>query len=138
MAAKFLMDCGIVAIDFSAPLFLEKCQTHPSCKGFFASRPAIFRTYRVCAAPDEERATRRSPLDFPLEWERPPPGRRPDIAPTFSPLKTPLPQPLPSDPPEKEDTEGDEEEEGDPEELPEEQPSPDDFMMFDQVCTQCL
>ncbi|KAI3811102.1 hypothetical protein L1987_20818 [Smallanthus sonchifolius] len=77
----------------------------------------------VCMAPDEEKLTRRNPLDFPVEWERPKPGRRPDIFPQFSPMKTPLPPPLPYDPPaedEEEDEENKEEEEEDPDK--EEQP----------------
>ncbi|KAA8541808.1 hypothetical protein F0562_022960 [Nyssa sinensis] len=46
------------------------------------------RSHVVCMAPEEEKMTRRSPLDFPIEWERPKPGRRPDIFPQFSPMKT--------------------------------------------------
>ncbi|KAL4179662.1 hypothetical protein AMTRI_Chr13g121200 [Amborella trichopoda] len=72
----------------------------------------------VCMAPEEERITRRSPLDFPIEWERPKPGRRPDIFPQFSPMKTPLPPPMPYDPPE-EDEEEEEKKEGEDEEDPE-------------------
>ncbi|KAG1363185.1 hypothetical protein COCNU_11G000120 [Cocos nucifera] len=71
----------------------------------------------VCMAPEEEKMTRRSPLDFPIEWERPKPGRRPDIFPQFSPMKTPLPTPLPADPPEEDEEveeEKKEEEEEDP------------------------
>ncbi|KAH7675096.1 hypothetical protein IHE45_08G116200 [Dioscorea alata] len=81
------------------------------------------RSFVVGMAPEEEKMTRRSPLDFPIEWERPKPGRRPDIFPQFSPMKTPLPNPLPEDPPEEEEEEEDqkEEEEEDPEkEKPEE------------------
>eukprot|EP00244_Chara_vulgaris_P009605 TRINITY_DN413_c0_g1_i8.p1 TRINITY_DN413_c0_g1~~TRINITY_DN413_c0_g1_i8.p1 ORF type:complete len:238 (-),score=29.08 TRINITY_DN413_c0_g1_i8:288-1001(-) len=74
-------------------------------------------------APDEEQMTKRSPLDFPAEWERPGPSRRPDIFPQFTPMKTPLPQPMPGDPPEREDE--DEEDDGeDPE--PEEEPEPEE------------
>ncbi|KAK4764281.1 hypothetical protein SAY87_013719 [Trapa incisa] len=81
------------------------------------------RPHIVRMAPEEEKMTRRSPLDFPIEWERPKPGRRPDIFPQFSPMKTPLPPPLPADPPEedeeeeekKEEEEEDPEKEGDPE-----------------------
>ncbi|KAF8027553.1 hypothetical protein BT93_E0455 [Corymbia citriodora subsp. variegata] len=71
----------------------------------------------VRMAPEEEKMTRRSPLDFPIEWERPKPGRRPDIFPQFSPMKTPLPPPLPADPPEEDEEEEEkkEEEEEDPE-----------------------
>ncbi|KAL7239882.1 hypothetical protein ACSBR2_005698 [Camellia fascicularis] len=71
----------------------------------------------VRMAPDEEKLTRRNPLDFPIEWERPKPGRRPDIFPQFSPMKTPLPPPLPCDPPEEDEEEEEkkEEEEEDPE-----------------------
>ncbi|WCJ42455.1 hypothetical protein M5689_023263 [Euphorbia peplus] len=72
----------------------------------------------VRMAPDEEKLTRRNPLDFPLEWERPKPGRRPDIFPQFSPMKTPIPPPLPYDPPEEDEEEEEkkkEEEEEDPE-----------------------
>ncbi|KAI3827270.1 hypothetical protein L1987_01342 [Smallanthus sonchifolius] len=63
----------------------------------------------VCMAPDEEKLTRRNPLDFPVEWERPKPGRRPDIFPQFSPMKTPLPPPSPYDPPPEDEEEEDEE-----------------------------
>lgn len=105
----------------------------------------------VCMAPDEEKITRRSPLDFPIvrssslfsyiiafsiiilssnliqsqEWERPKPGRRPDIFPKFSPMKTPLPTPLPADPPEEDDEffEEREEEEEDPEKQEEDEES---------------
>ena len=73
-------------------------------------------------APDEEKMTRRSPLDFPIEWDRPRPGRRPDIFPQFSPMKTPLPPPLPADPPEEDEEEEEkkkEEEEENPSEEPE-------------------
>ncbi|CAA2982134.1 Hypothetical predicted protein [Olea europaea subsp. europaea] len=76
------------------------------------------RSLVVCMAPEEERMTRRSPLDFPIEWERPKPGRRPDIFPQFSPMKTPLPPPLPADPPE-EDEEEEEEKKEEEEENPE-------------------
>ncbi|KAJ0241898.1 Uncharacterized protein HA466_0212490 [Hirschfeldia incana] len=84
----------------------------------------------VAMAPEEEKLTRRNPLDFPIEWERPKPGRRPDIFPKFSPMKTPLPPPMPYDPPaedEEEEEEKKEEEEDNPdqeeeEEQPEKQP----------------
>ncbi|MBA0773976.1 hypothetical protein Gotri_009223, partial [Gossypium trilobum] len=71
----------------------------------------------ACMAPEEEKLTRRNPLDFPIEWERPKPGRRPDIFPQFSPMKTPLPPPMPYDPPEEDEEEEEkkEEEEEDPE-----------------------
>ncbi|GAB4842180.1 hypothetical protein Ancab_012138 [Ancistrocladus abbreviatus] len=77
----------------------------------------------VCMAPEEEKMTRRSPLDFPIEWERPKPGRRPDIFPQFSPMKTPLPPPLPADPPEEDEEEEEEEkkEEEEEEDKPEKQ-----------------
>ncbi|KAL6996484.1 hypothetical protein U1Q18_006616 [Sarracenia purpurea var. burkii] len=84
-------------------------------------RTAMTRSRRrlqvVSMAPEEEKMTRRSPLDFPIEWERPKPGRRPDIFPQFSPMKTPLPPPLPADPPEEDEEEEEkkEEEEEDPE-----------------------
>ncbi|GBG88685.1 hypothetical protein CBR_g48216 [Chara braunii] len=74
-------------------------------------------------SPDEEQMTKRSPLDFPAEWERPGPSRRPDIFPQFTPMKTPLPQPMPGDPPEKED-EDEEDDDEDPE--PEEEPEPEE------------
>ncbi|KAG1359067.1 hypothetical protein COCNU_08G005130 [Cocos nucifera] len=89
----------------------------------------VNRSLVVCMAPEEEKMTRRSPLDFPIEWERPKPGRRPDIFPQFSPMKTPLPPPLPADPPEEdeeEEEENKEEEEEDPDkedpDNPEKQP----------------
>ncbi|GMN37237.1 hypothetical protein TIFTF001_006660 [Ficus carica] len=77
-----------------------------------------FPSHVVRMAPDEEKMTRRSPLDFPIEWERPKPGRRPDIFPQFAPMKTPLPIPMPADPPEEDEEEEEkkeEEEEEDPE-----------------------
>ncbi|KAJ7299844.1 hypothetical protein O6H91_Y139800 [Diphasiastrum complanatum] len=80
-----------------------------------------------CMAPDEEKMTKRSPLDFP-EWDRPSPGRRPDIFPQFSPMKTPLPQPSPTDPPqEDEEEEEKKEEEEDPEKEPE---KPEDSLLL--------
>ncbi|CAI0389949.1 unnamed protein product [Linum tenue] len=87
----------------------------------------------VRMAPDEEKLTRRNPLDFPIEWERPKPGRRPDIFPQFSPMKTPIPPPLPYDPPpeEEEEEDGDkkkeEEEEGDENPDKEEEPEKPDI-----------
>ncbi|XP_027124503.1 uncharacterized protein LOC113767696 [Coffea eugenioides] len=78
----------------------------------------------VRMAPEEEKMTRRSPLDFPIEWERPKPGRRPDIFPQFSPMKTPLPPPLPADPPE-EDEEEEEEKKEEEEEDPEKEDDPE-------------
>uniref|UniRef100_A0A0E0K2D5 Uncharacterized protein n=1 Tax=Oryza punctata TaxID=4537 RepID=A0A0E0K2D5_ORYPU len=89
-----------------------------------AAVPAARRRRRwdalvVCVAPDEEKITRRSPLDFPIEWEKPKPGRRPDIFPKFSPMKTPLPHPLPADDP-LDDDEEEEEEEPQPQEEPQE------------------
>ncbi|XP_039131671.1 actin-binding protein-like [Dioscorea cayenensis subsp. rotundata] len=83
------------------------------------------RGLTVRMAPEEEKMTRRSPLDFPIEWERPKPGRRPDIFPQFSPMKTPLPTPMPADPPdedEEEEEEKKEEEEEDPEKEEPEKP----------------
>ncbi|EOA31698.1 hypothetical protein CARUB_v10014904mg [Capsella rubella] len=78
----------------------------------------------VAMAPEEEKLTRRNPLDFPIEWERPKPGRRPDIFPKFSPMKTPLPPPMPYDPPEEDEEEEEkkEEEEENPDQEEEEQP----------------
>ncbi|XP_072982726.1 uncharacterized protein [Typha latifolia] len=76
------------------------------------------RSLVVCMAPEEEKMTRRSPLDFPIEWERPKPGRRPDIFPQFSPMKTPLPTPSPYDPPPEEDEEEEEEKKEEEEEDP--------------------
>ncbi|XP_058107001.1 uncharacterized protein LOC131250740 [Magnolia sinica] len=78
----------------------------------------------LCMAPEEEKMTRRSPLDFPIEWERPKPGRRPDIFPQFSPMKTPLPPPLPADPDPEEDEE-DEEKKEEEEEDPDKEENPD-------------
>ncbi|KAK9100912.1 hypothetical protein Scep_024342 [Stephania cephalantha] len=82
------------------------------------------RSHVVAMAPEEEKMTRRSPLDFPIEWERPRPGRRPDIFPQFSPMKTPLPPPLPADPPE-EDEEEEEKKEDEEEENPEKEEEPE-------------
>ncbi|XVE52095.1 hypothetical protein DITRI_Ditri02bG0093800 [Diplodiscus trichospermus] len=102
-------------------------QTHSFSRLYFLPQDAFRRNpltsysvrkrHVVCMAPEEEKMTRRSPLDFPIEWERPKPGRRPDIFPQCSPMKTPLPPPLPADPPEEEEEEEEkkEEEEEDPE-----------------------
>ncbi|KDP33663.1 hypothetical protein JCGZ_07234 [Jatropha curcas] len=79
----------------------------------------------VCMAPDEEKLTRRNPLDFPIEWERPKPGRRPDIFPQFSPMKTPIPPPLPYDPPEEDEEEEEEKKKEEEEEDPEKEEEPD-------------
>ncbi|KAI5556862.1 hypothetical protein POPTR_018G079700v4 [Populus trichocarpa] len=79
----------------------------------------------VSMAPDEEKLTRRSPLDFPIEWERPKPGSRPDIFPQFSPMKTPIPPPLPYDPPEEDEEEEEEKKKEEEEEDPEKEEEPD-------------
>ncbi|XP_039006547.1 cysteine-rich hydrophobic domain-containing protein 1-like [Hibiscus syriacus] len=65
----------------------------------------------VSMAPEEEKLTRRNPLDFPID----------DIFPQFSPMKTPLPPPMPYDPPE-EDEEEEEKKEEEEEDLEEEEP----------------
>ncbi|KAI4387410.1 hypothetical protein MLD38_005247 [Melastoma candidum] len=96
------------------------CQVCGSLRPLFRSRglrSGLRSRQVVRMAPEEEKMTRRSPLDFPIEWERPKPGRRPDIFPQFSPMKTPLPPPLPADPPEEDEEEEEkkEEEEEDPE-----------------------
>ncbi|XP_068343509.1 uncharacterized protein [Pyrus communis] len=94
----------------------------PSSALWFDSRHHR-RSQVVRMAPDEEKLTRRNPLDFPIEWERPKPGRRPDIFPQFSPMKTPLPPPMPYDPPEEdEDEEEKKEEEEEEQEQEEESP----------------
>ncbi|XP_076949688.1 uncharacterized protein LOC143622416 [Bidens hawaiensis] len=80
------------------------------------TKTASYSKRVVCMAPDEEKLTRRNPLDFPIEWERPKPGRRPDIFPQFSPMKTPLPPPLPYDPQIEEEEEEEEEEKKEEEE----------------------
>jgi len=64
-------------------------------------------------------------LDFPQEWLKPGPSRRPDIFPEFTPIKPPLPQPMPGDPEEPEEDE-DEEGEGDPENPDEQEPPPEE------------
>ncbi|XP_027344809.1 coiled-coil domain-containing protein 9 [Abrus precatorius] len=97
----------------------------PSIVRFRSLKPLPrFPRHIVRMAPEEEKITRRSPLDFPIEWERPKPGRRPDIFPQFSPMKTPLPPPLPADPPEEDEEEEEEkkEEEEEPEQEETEKP----------------
>ncbi|XP_009353631.2 formin-binding protein 4 [Pyrus x bretschneideri] len=93
---------------------------YPGCSTTLRPKPLTFlnrqtQSHVVRMAPEEEKLTRRSPLEFPIEWERPKPARRPDIFPQFSPMKTPLPPPLPADPPEEDEEEEEkkEEEEGD-------------------------
>ncbi|EOY30812.1 Gb:AAD25142.1-like protein [Theobroma cacao] len=80
-----------------APPSTSSTSTSPSrgCRCYFvvSGSNGIQLTRRrrqqvVCMAPEEEKLTRRNPLDFPIEWERPKPGRRPDIFPQFSPMKT--------------------------------------------------
>ncbi|GER48354.1 hydroxyproline-rich glycoprotein family protein [Striga asiatica] len=88
------------------------------------------RSWIVRMAPEEQRLTRRSPLDFPVEWEKPKHSRRPDIFPQFSPMKTPLPPPMPGDPPpdeeeEEEDEDNEEEKEKENEEEEEEEETKD-------------
>merc|ERR1712032_440854 len=65
--------------------------------------------------PDPTTETEGSPLDFPEEWTKPPPSRRPDIFPEFKPIKTPMPKPMPGDP-EEQDEEDEEDKEKDPDE----------------------
>ncbi|XP_020587283.1 proline-, glutamic acid- and leucine-rich protein 1-like [Phalaenopsis equestris] len=100
---------------------------HQRSSGHAGVHPLCPRNSRfgsvICMAPEEEKITRRSPLDFPIEWERPKPGRRPDIFPKFSPMKTPLPTPLPADPPQEDE---EEEEEGEKKEEEEEDPEKED------------
>ncbi|KAH6782153.1 hypothetical protein C2S52_001026 [Perilla frutescens var. hirtella] len=96
---------------------LPPLNSFPRCRSSVLAR-GHRRSSIVGMAPEEEKMTRRSPLDFPIEWDRPKPGRRPDIFPQFSPMKTPLPPPMPADPPEEdeeEEEENKEEEEEDPE-----------------------
>lgn len=75
------------------------------------------------SAPDEDKMTKRSPLDFPVELDRNVGGaRRADIFPQFSPIKPPLPQPSPGDPEEEDEDEEKEDDEENPDEEPEEKP----------------
>ncbi|XP_047308357.1 uncharacterized protein LOC124911869 [Impatiens glandulifera] len=108
---------------FTKPMFMP-CREAALFNGGLAGTSRR-QSHLVRMAPDEEKLTRRNPLDFPIEWDRPKPGRRPDIFPQFSPMKTPLPPlPMPYDPPEEdEEEEKKEEEEEDPEN--EEQDKPD-------------
>ncbi|KAE8665377.1 putative Serine/threonine-protein kinase PBS1 [Hibiscus syriacus] len=79
----------------------------------------------ICMAPEEEKLTRRNPLEFPIEWERPKPSRKPDIFPQFSPMKTPLPPPMPYDPPEEDEEEEEKKEEEEEEEDPDKEEESD-------------
>ncbi|KAK9269464.1 hypothetical protein L1049_001239 [Liquidambar formosana] len=111
---------SLVLMPLFAPRRKEKMLFHSN------NRRAQRQVVRM--APDEEKLTRRNPLDFPIEWERPKPGRRPDIFPQFSPMKTPLPPPLPYDPPEEDEEEEEkkeEEEEGEEDPEKEEPVNPD-------------
>ncbi|KAK8965268.1 hypothetical protein KSP40_PGU005913 [Platanthera guangdongensis] len=116
VSAAFAAHSGMTATDHSAggrKSFFRARMTFPSLPLGSRRRGSVVRM-----APEEEKMTRRSPLDFPIEWERPKPGRRPDIFPRFSPMKTPLPTPFPADPPEEDEEEEEEkkeEEEEDPE-----------------------
>ncbi|CAH8261713.1 unnamed protein product [Arabidopsis lyrata] len=104
--------------------FRNGCLSSPSLSRN-TQRKAWKQLQVVAMAPEEEKLTRRNPLDFPIEWERPKPGRRPDIFPKFSPMKSPLPPPMPYDPPEEDEEEEEkkeEETEDDPEKEDEDQP----------------
>ncbi|KAM0030877.1 hypothetical protein Hdeb2414_s0017g00502131 [Helianthus debilis subsp. tardiflorus] len=107
----------------------SSASTSPSSSVSLFSRRQRVKTVSysmiVCMAPDEEKLTRRNPLDFPVEWERPKPGRRPDIFPQFSPMKTPLPPPLPYDPSPEEEEEEDEENKEEEEEDPDKEQQPE-------------
>ncbi|XP_041989521.1 RNA-binding region-containing protein 3-like [Salvia splendens] len=116
------------ALSILPPLFSTLSTPFKPSSFFLLSIPSSVRSMRssvVAMAPDEEKMTRRSPLDFPIEWDRPKPGRRPDIFPQFSPMKTPLPPPMPADPPE-EDEEDEEEKKEEEEENEEENPDKED------------
>jgi len=78
---------------------------------------------QVVAGPQIEPDTDGSALDFPQEWMKPGPSRRPDIFPDFQPMKPALPQPMPGDPEEPEEME--EEEGGDPDD-PDQEPPPEE------------
>mmetsp|Transcript_9103 Transcript_9103/g.18847 ORF Transcript_9103/g.18847 Transcript_9103/m.18847 type:complete len:141 (-) Transcript_9103:340-762(-) len=79
----------------------------------------------VVAGPQIEPDTDGSALDFPQEWMKPGPSRRPDIFPEFQPIKPPLPQPMPGDPEEPEEEFFEEEEEIDPDD-PDQEPPPEE------------
>ncbi|CAB4303155.1 unnamed protein product [Prunus armeniaca] len=119
---------GSPAMDISFRPYQYK--PNPGCSIALRAKPISFLNRRrqshvVRMAPEEEKLTRRSPLDFPIEWERPKPGRRPDIFPQFSPMKTPLPPPLPADPPEEDEEEEEKKEEEEGEEDPDKE-NPED------------
>jgi len=58
---------------------------------------APLRVWATTPSPDTE--TEGSPLDFPEEFIKAPPSRRPDISPELEPYKPgPPPTPLPGDP----------------------------------------
>ncbi|XP_051147779.1 uncharacterized protein LOC127262950 [Andrographis paniculata] len=106
---------------FAASYSMSSSLVPPPANGLLRTRAEKLtrgrrKSWIVRMAPEEEKMTRRSPLDFPIEWERPKPGRRPDIMPQFSPMKTPLPPPMPADPPPEEDEEEEEEEKKEEEE----------------------
>ncbi|KAJ0030363.1 coiled-coil domain-containing protein 9-like [Pistacia vera] len=114
---------------FSSASMSQSCSCSRVLMPMFGSNRLNLNNQRarrqvVRMAPEEEKLTRRNPLDFPIEWERPKPGRRPDVFPQFSPMKTPLPPPLPCDPPEEDEEEEEkkEEEEEDPEKEETEKP----------------
>ncbi|KAL3824353.1 hypothetical protein ACJIZ3_020382 [Penstemon smallii] len=126
----------------TAPTASFLCQSPPSTSSSSSSSTLVmlpplncFNKYRplsstrggrkswiVGMAPEEEKITRRSPLDFPIEWDRPKPGRRPDIFPQFSPMKTPLPPPMPADPPEEDEEDEEERKEEEEEDPDKEEP----------------
>ncbi|KAL1188487.1 hypothetical protein V5N11_005917 [Cardamine amara subsp. amara] len=119
---KMSSSCSLVCSSSRVHGFSSICRhRNPN---LWMARRAKNQLHVVAMAPEEEKLTRRNPLDFPIEWERPKPGRRPDIFPKFSPMKTPLPPPMPYDPPEEDEEEEEkkEEEEENPDKEEEEQP----------------
>ncbi|XP_074339942.1 uncharacterized protein LOC141677776 [Apium graveolens] len=107
---------SISSSSYSSPVLIFPARRRENFAG--KARLVVKRPAAMIRMGEEEKLTRRNPLDFPIEWERPKPGRRPDIFPQFSPMKKPLPPPMPYDPPE-EDEEEEEKKEGEEEEDPE-------------------
>ncbi|KAH1105520.1 hypothetical protein J1N35_009288 [Gossypium stocksii] len=96
----------------------------PPSKTLAPPSTSTSRGCRCCSVVSVSRCHKPTRRKRQQEWERPKPGRRPDIFPQFSPMKTPLPGPMPYDPPE-EDEEEEEEKKEEEEEDPEKEQEPE-------------
>ena len=78
---------------------LSSRQTAPLLRGSAVKRARATRAFGgVFAGPQPDTEEEGSALDFPEEYVRAVPSRRPDIFPDLKEPKTPMPKPMPGDP----------------------------------------